>query len=156
MVTHRFRFEETREAFDLVDGYRDGVMKAMRNVAIRAGYPPPGPFAEVGPVKCSGCAVCTRACPYQAIERVAINAPIQGSAADIIKIAMNRLHDEMAARQFQAKILLQIHDELVLEVPQEELAAVRQALPGLMCNVASLAVPLVAEVGEGANWEQAH
>jgi DNA polymerase-1 len=53
-------------------------------------------------------------------------------------------------------LVMQVHDELVLEVPQEELAAVRKALPGLMCNVTTLAVPLLVEMGEGANWEQAH
>jgi DNA polymerase-1 len=92
----------------------------------------------------------------QAAERAAINAPMQGTAADLIKLAMIAVHRWLRENHMKTLLVMQVHDELVLEVPQDELAAVRQALPGLMCNVASLAVPLVAEVGEGANWEQAH
>ncbi|PWB51069.1 MAG: DNA polymerase I [Nitrosomonadales bacterium] len=92
----------------------------------------------------------------QAAERAAINAPMQGTAADLIKLAMIAVHRWLQEKRMKTLLVMQVHDELVLEVPQDELAAVRQALPGLMCNVASLAVPLVAEVGEGANWEQAH
>ncbi|MBZ0104762.1 MAG: DNA polymerase I [Sulfuricella denitrificans] len=92
----------------------------------------------------------------QAAERAAINAPMQGTAADLIKLAMIAVHQWLQENRMKTLLVMQVHDELVLEVPQEELAAVRRELPGLMCNVAALAVPLVAEVGEGANWEQAH
>jgi len=92
----------------------------------------------------------------QAAERAAINAPMKGTAADLIKLAMIAVHQWLQDNRMKTLLVMQVHDELVLEVPQDELAAVRQALPGLMCNVANLAVPLVAEVGEGANWEQAH
>ena len=88
----------------------------------------------------------------QAIERVAINAPIQGSAADIIKIAMNELYDRLKQRGLQSKILLQIHDELILEVPEAELdelvPLVRDAMEGAM----TLRVPLKVDVKVGENW----
>ncbi|MDP1898118.1 MAG: DNA polymerase, partial [Sulfurimicrobium sp.] len=92
----------------------------------------------------------------QAAERAAINAPMQGTAADLIKLAMIEVHRWLQESRMKTLLVMQVHDELVLEVPQDELAEVRRALPGLMCNVAELAVPLVVEVGEGANWEQAH
>ncbi|MDO8891410.1 MAG: DNA polymerase I [Sulfurimicrobium sp.] len=92
----------------------------------------------------------------QAAERAAINAPMQGTAADLIKLAMIEVHRWLQENRMKTLLVMQVHDELVLEVPQDELAEVRRALPGLMCNVAELAVPLVVEVGEGANWEQAH
>ncbi len=92
----------------------------------------------------------------QAAERAAINAPMQGTAADLIKLAMIAVHKWLQENRMKTLLVMQVHDELVLEVPLEELAAVRRELPGLMCNVATLAVPLVAEVGEGENWEQAH
>ena len=89
-------------------------------------------------------------------ERIAINAPMQGTAADIIKIAMVRIHNELEEKGLASKLLLQVHDELVLDVPQAELARVEDQLPRLMAGVATLKVPLVAEVGAGANWEEAH
>ncbi|MBU0592726.1 MAG: DNA polymerase I [Gammaproteobacteria bacterium] len=92
----------------------------------------------------------------QAAERAAINAPMQGTAADLIKLAMIAVHRWLQENRMKTLLVMQVHDELVLEVPQDELAAVRRVLPGLMCNVATLAVPLLAEMGEGANWEQAH
>ena len=92
----------------------------------------------------------------QAAERAAINAPMQGTAADLIKLAMIAVHRWLQENRMKTLLVMQVHDELVLEVPQDELAAVRKALPGLMCNVATLAVPLLAEMGEGDNWEQAH
>ncbi|MFH1495186.1 MAG: DNA polymerase I [Pseudomonadota bacterium] len=92
----------------------------------------------------------------QAAERAAINAPMQGTAADLIKLAMIAVHRWLQENRMKTLLVMQVHDELVLEVPQDELAAVRKVLPGLMCNVATLAVPLLAEMGEGANWEQAH
>jgi len=89
-------------------------------------------------------------------ERQAINAPMQGTAADLIKLAMvavqKALDDEVRA----TRMVMQVHDELVLEVPVAEEAWAREAIPRLMAGVAQLRVPLLAEVGVGANWDQAH
>ncbi|AZV93147.1 DNA polymerase I [Bordetella sp. J329] len=92
----------------------------------------------------------------QAAERAAINAPMQGTAADLIKKAMVAVQDWLAQEKLDSLLIMQVHDELVLEVPNAELERVRQQLPGLMCDVATLAVPLVAEVGAGQDWEHAH
>ena len=92
----------------------------------------------------------------QGAERAAINAPMQGTAADLIKLSMIAVQNWLDREQLSAKLVMQVHDELVLEVPQAELARVRGELPGLMTGVARLAVPLVVDVGVGANWEQAH
>lgn len=92
----------------------------------------------------------------QAAERAAINAPMQGTAADLIKLSMLAVQGWLEADAMRSRLVMQVHDELVLEVPQAELAVVRERLPELMCGVASLRVPLVAEVGVGANWEEAH
>lgn len=92
----------------------------------------------------------------QGAERAAINAPMQGTAADLIKMAMVAVQDWLSAEKLATRMIMQVHDELVLEVPDSELDLVRSRLPDLMCNVATLRVPLVAEVGVGANWEQAH
>lgn len=81
---------------------------------------------------------------------------MQGTAADLIKMAMVAVQDWLDAERLRTRMIMQVHDELVLEVPDEELAAVAEALPRLMCDVATLRVPLVAEVGMGTNWEQAH
>ncbi len=92
----------------------------------------------------------------QGAERAAINAPMQGTAADLIKLSMIAVQNWLDREQLSARLVMQVHDELVLEVPQTELARVREELPGLMTGVAQLAVPLVVDVGAGANWEQAH
>jgi len=92
----------------------------------------------------------------QGAERAAINAPMQGTAADLIKLAMIAVQGWLDEKQLASRLVLQVHDELVLEVPQAELGLVREALPKLMGNVAKLAVPLLVEVGVGANWDQAH
>jgi DNA polymerase-1 len=92
----------------------------------------------------------------QAAERAAINAPMQGTAADLIKLSMIAVQDWLEQSNVKSKMIMQVHDELVLEVPEEELSDVRKRLPELMCSVATLKVPLVAEVGAGANWEEAH
>ena len=89
-------------------------------------------------------------------ERAAINAPMQGTAADLIKLAMVDVQRWLERDRLHSKLIMQVHDELVLEVPDDELALVRERLPALMCAVAELRVPLVAEVGVGKNWEQAH
>jgi DNA polymerase-1 len=92
----------------------------------------------------------------QGAERAAINAPMQGTAADLIKLAMIAVQRWLDEAKMQSKLILQVHDELVLEVPDAEIAAVRHELPRLMGGVAKLAVPLLVEVGVGPNWESAH
>lgn len=91
-----------------------------------------------------------------AAERAAINAPMQGTAADLIKKAMIAVQAWIEHNHLKTLLVLQVHDELVLEVPHEELEMVKEALPKLMQNVAQLAVPLIAEVGSGDSWESAH
>jgi DNA polymerase I len=89
-------------------------------------------------------------------ERQAINAPMQGTAADLIKLAMIAVQGALDAEARATRMVMQVHDELVLEVPEAEQAWAREAIPRLMAGVASLKVPLVAEVGVGANWDEAH
>ncbi|MGP1716276.1 MAG: DNA polymerase I [Methylophilus sp.] len=89
-------------------------------------------------------------------ERAAINAPMQGTAADLIKLAMIAVDKWLTEEKLQTKLIMQVHDELVLEVPDAELELVKQQLPLLMQSVARLDVPLLAEVGMGNNWESAH
>ena len=91
-----------------------------------------------------------------AAERAAINAPMQGTAADLIKLAMIAVHGWLRHEQLRSRLIMQVHDELVLEVPQAELDTVRAGLPRLMAGVADLKVALLAEVGVGANWDEAH
>ncbi|MCX7147003.1 MAG: DNA polymerase, partial [Sulfuritalea sp.] len=81
---------------------------------------------------------------------------MQGTAADLIKRAMLAVQDWLDAQKLRTLLVLQVHDELVLEVPDEELAIVDTALPKLMGGVAKLKVPLLVEVGVGANWDAAH
>jgi DNA polymerase-1 len=92
----------------------------------------------------------------QAAERAAINAPMQGTAADLIKLAMVAVQDWLDRERHATRLILQVHDELVLEVPAGELPDIKARLPGLMTGVASLSVPLVVDLGVGPNWEQAH
>jgi DNA polymerase-1 len=92
----------------------------------------------------------------QGAERAAINAPMQGTAADLIKLSMIAVQGWLEAERLESKMVMQVHDELVLEVPQSELAHVREKLPELMAGVAKLKVPLIAEVGIGNNWDEAH
>jgi len=89
-------------------------------------------------------------------ERAAINAPMQGTAADLIKLAMIAVDKWIKDEKLQSKLIMQVHDELVLEVPESELELIKQRLPELMQHVAKLDVPLLAEVGVGQNWENAH
>ena len=91
-----------------------------------------------------------------AAERNAVNAPIQGSAADIIKLAMIRLHQKIQDENWQAKMLLQVHDELVFEVPKSELDAFQQTVKKEMEVAFDLDVPLVVDLGVGQNWLEAH
>jgi len=92
----------------------------------------------------------------QGAERAAINAPMQGTAADLIKLAMIAVHNWIATSRVRSRLIMQVHDELVLEVPEGELDTVKRELPKLMGNVAKLDVPLVVDVGAGPNWEKAH
>ncbi len=92
----------------------------------------------------------------QAAERAAINAPMQGTAADLIKLAMVAVQNWLEKEKLQTRLIMQVHDELVLEVPDSELDLVKEKLPGLMCNVAELKVPLEVGLGVGLNWEAAH
>jgi len=85
-------------------------------------------------------------------ERVATNAPIQGSAADLIKVAMIRIHDALRSRGLAGQMLLQVHDELVLEAPPNEVEAVASIVRDAMEGAASLSVPLVVDLGVGDNW----
>ncbi|CAB3807742.1 DNA polymerase I [Paraburkholderia fynbosensis] len=92
----------------------------------------------------------------QGAERAAINAPMQGTAADLIKLSMIAVQNWIEESKIGTRMIMQVHDELILEVPDAELSEVRKRLPELMCGVAELKVPLVAEVGAGLNWEEAH
>jgi len=92
----------------------------------------------------------------QAAERAAINAPMQGTAADLIKLAMIAVQGFLERENLKTMLIMQVHDELVLEVPGGELEAVKARLPELMQSVAQLDVPLVVEVGVGDNWDKAH
>ena len=92
----------------------------------------------------------------QGAERAAINAPMQGTAADLIKLSMIAVQDWLEQNHMSSLMIMQVHDELVLEVPQAELARVCEELPKIMCSVAKLKVPLVADVGVGSNWDEAH
>ncbi|MFO0471082.1 MAG: DNA polymerase I, partial [Pseudomonadota bacterium] len=91
-----------------------------------------------------------------AAERQAINAPMQGTAADLIKLAMIAVQDALDREGRATAMVMQVHDELVFEVPEVELDWAREAIPRLMSGVARLEVPLLAEVGVGRNWEEAH
>ena len=92
----------------------------------------------------------------KAAERAAINAPMQGTAADLIKKAMVAVQNRLDAAQPEVLLIMQVHDELVFELPADKADWLRQEVPALMAGVAQLTVPLLAEVGVGANWEQAH
>ncbi|WP_302173126.1 DNA polymerase I [uncultured Hydrogenophaga sp.] len=89
-------------------------------------------------------------------ERAAINAPMQGTAADLIKLSMVAVQKALDDQGRGTKMIMQVHDELVFEVPQAEVDWLRTEVPRLMAGVAALKVPLLAEVGMGANWDQAH
>jgi len=92
----------------------------------------------------------------QFAERIAINAPIQGSAADIIKVAMVRIHRRLKEEQLKSKIIIQVHDELVFEVPMGEIAIIKKLVTEEMEGVVDLAAPLKVDIGTGKNWAEAH
>ncbi|MBU3722494.1 MAG: DNA polymerase I [Limnohabitans sp.] len=89
-------------------------------------------------------------------ERAAINAPMQGTAADLIKLSMIAVQEGIDREQRKTKVIMQVHDELVFEVPEDEVEWLKVAVPKWMADVAVLKVPLLAEVGVGLNWDQAH
>lgn len=89
-------------------------------------------------------------------ERAAINAPMQGTAADLIKLSMNAVQRVLDEQQRGTKMIMQVHDELVFEVPEAEVDWLKVEIPRLMAGVADLKVPLLAEVGVGKNWDEAH
>ena len=92
----------------------------------------------------------------QGSERAAINAPMQGTAADLIKLAMIAVHGWISTSRMMSRLIMQVHDELVLEVPESEIDSVVSEFPKLMNSVAALDVPLAVDVGVGPNWEKAH
>jgi DNA polymerase-1 len=89
-------------------------------------------------------------------ERAAINAPMQGTAADLIKLAMVKVQDVLDEQRRGTKMIMQVHDELVFEVPDAEVEWLTTEIPRIMAGVAELKVPLLAEIGVGGNWEKAH
>lgn len=91
-----------------------------------------------------------------AAERVAINTPVQGTAADLIKLAMVAVHREMVARRLKSRLILQVHDELVLDVPLAEVEEVRELVTRCMTDAMEIGVPILVEVGVGKNWLEAH
>ena len=92
----------------------------------------------------------------QGAERAAINAPMQGTAADLIKLAMVAVQNWLEREKLKTKMLLQVHDELVFESPPDELEHLKSSLPDLMGSIAKLKVPLIVSIGVGDNWEEAH
>ncbi len=98
----------------------------------------------------------SQAARRQGAERAAINAPMQGSAADLIKAAMIAVQQWLDSEKLASRLLLQVHDELILEVPEDELTVVQTELPQRMSAVGRLRVPLLVDVGVGLNWDQAH
>jgi DNA polymerase-1 len=92
----------------------------------------------------------------QGAERAAINAPMQGTAADLIKLSMIAVQNWIEADGLASRMIMQVHDELVLEVTDDEIEVVRTRLPEIMAGVATLLVPLETDVGIGANWDEAH
>ncbi|HXC07082.1 MAG TPA: DNA polymerase, partial [Bacteroidia bacterium] len=89
-------------------------------------------------------------------ERNAINAPIQGSAADMIKLAMIRIHAELIKGKFKSRMLLQVHDELVFDVPEEEVERLKPMVEEHMRNAIPMKVPMEVGIGTGKNWLDAH
>ena len=90
------------------------------------------------------------------MERAAINAPLQGSAADIIKRAMILMPDALKAANLKAQMLLQVHDELIFEVPNSELGQTEKLVKRIMESAAALSVPLICDTGYGSSWDEAH
>ncbi len=92
----------------------------------------------------------------QFAERAAVNAPLQGSAADIIKVAMVNIHRRLIDEGLKSKMIMQVHDELVFEIPEGELDLMKRLVAEEMEGVVELKAPLVVDIGIGANWAEAH
>ena len=92
----------------------------------------------------------------KAAEREAINAPMQGTAADLIKLAMIKVNNWLLDNSMKTRMIMQVHDELILEVPEKEISAINANLADLMTNIPGLSVPLVVDIGQGRNWDEAH
>ena len=90
------------------------------------------------------------------MERAAINAPIQGGAADIIKRVMIKLPQQLRDARLGARMLLQVHDELLFDVPKKELEQTKSLVKKVMESTAELSIPLVVDTGYGLNWDEAH
>ena len=91
-----------------------------------------------------------------AAERAAINAPMQGTAADIMKIAMIEIHEWLAKGKVDARMIMQVHDEVILEVKEQDTSKVEQEVSKIMKDAAKLRVPLEVESGLASNWGEAH
>ena len=89
-------------------------------------------------------------------ERTAINTPIQGSAADLIKVAMINIHNRLLKEKLKTKMILQVHDELVFDVPKDELEIIKKLVPQEMESAIKLDVPIKVDLGVGNNWLEAH
>jgi DNA polymerase-1 len=137
--------------FERYPGVKD-YMEATRATAKRQGYVETvfGRRLQLGGIQSA------KGAQLAGLERTAINAPMQGTAADLIKLSMVKVQQVLDAEQRATKMIMQVHDELVFEVPQAEVAWLKVEIPRLMAGVAELKVPLLAEVGVGANWDQAH
>ena len=88
----------------------------------------------------------------EAAERMAINMPVKGTSADIIKVAMIKIDQEMLRRRLKSKMLLQVHDDLLFEVPEDELEEMRRLVPEIMSTALELGVPLKVDMKAGKNW----
>jgi DNA polymerase-1 len=99
--------------------------------------------------------LCGKGAPRASAEREAINLPMQGSASDLVKLAMRQVDEALSREKLQARMILQIHDELVFEVPREEIEPTRQLVKEIMEHVAEIDVPLVVDLGVGENWMDA-
>jgi DNA polymerase-1 len=89
-------------------------------------------------------------------ERMAVNTPIQGTAADLIKMAMINIHDGIGARGYRSRMILQVHDELIFEVPDDEIEPLKEFVRHEMEGVLRLSVPIKVDIGVGKNWEETH
>ena len=146
---------QAQEYIDLYFGRYPGVRQYMETIKVRAadqGFVETlfGRRLYLPQIKANN------AMQRQAAERTAINAPMQGTAADIIKKAMIEVDAWLDREQLATRMIMQVHDELVLEVPEAELDIVKKGLQARMENAAKLEVPLVVELGAGANWDEAH
>ena len=136
------------ETYDEVKNYIDkNVENAKRDGFVTTLY---GRKREITELKSSNFAVRSFG------ERAAMNMPLQGTSADIIKIAMIRVYNRMKSEGLKAELVLQVHDELVVDCPLEEKEKVKEILKYEMEHAAALKVPLEAEIGEGESWFDAH